>query len=719
MIKSRHRGFAGNLLFALNIFIVVLLLAGSHLVIPRWLQPVGRLHPLILHFPIVILMLAMLLEFFRFRSAFIAEKFYQDFATALLLAGALFSALTAIMGLFLSREPGYDGSDIQWHKWFGVGIVFIATFIYWLRDRAWYSAAMARSGSLLLVFFLLLGGHFGANITHGDNFILAPVWNNAKPLVPIDQALVYRDVVQPIFEKKCIGCHNPDKLKGGLMLTDEKSILKGGKTGKLFVPGQPVISLLLQRIHLPEEEKKHMPPSGKTQLTAAEMNVLYLWIKENADFKKKVTDLPADDSLRLIASTFLKPAETPEEVYDFAAADEKIIKKLNNNYRGIYPLAEGSPALVVDIYNKRGYNAGILKGLSEIKKQVVSLDLHKMPVKDEELKTIAQFENLRSLNLNFTDITGSTLRELASLKYLRSLSISGNKLSPGVLNQLSAFKSLDEIAVWNTGLSQPEINALKSANKKVTFIEGFKDDGKPMKLIPPQVKNTVFVFSKPVQLLVSNPIKGVDIRYTTDGSDPDSVKSPLYKPGIFIADNTTFKARAYKAGWYGSDMVSYSFYKNTYKPDSAALITAVNERYQGDGARTLIDSELGGMNFGNNKWLGSQSDMEVLLFFKNAVKPHTLALNCLKNIGSQIFLPSEIQVWGGRDKQHLKLISTLIPGTQKKDDPSIVTGLTCKLRETEPLNCIKFIAKPIKKLPAWHPAKGKPSWVFLDEIFVN
>src|SRR5579872_5393401 len=188
MIKSNYKAIAGNLLFALNIFIVVLLLAGDHVVIPRWLQPVGRLHPLVLHFPIVILLLAMLMEFFRFKSAFAKEKFYQDFTTALLLSGVLFSAITAIMGLFLAREPGYDGSDIQWHKWFGVSIVFVSSAIYWLRDKTWYTITIARSGSLVLVFCLLVGGHYGASITHGDNFLLAPVMDSKKPPVPIDQA---------------------------------------------------------------------------------------------------------------------------------------------------------------------------------------------------------------------------------------------------------------------------------------------------------------------------------------------------------------------------------------------------------------------------------------------------------------------------------------------------------------------------------------------------
>ena len=719
MIKNSYKGIADNLLFALNIFILVLLIAGDHLSIPVWLQPVGRLHPMILHFPIVLIILAMLMEFFRFRPAFAAEKLYDEFTTVLLLSGALLAAITAIMGLFLSREPGYDSNSVQWHKWFGVGIVFISSAIYRLRNVSWYKAPMAQSGAVMTVCFLMIAGHYGASVTHGDNFVLGPVMKNSRHSVPIDQALVYRDVVQPIFETKCISCHNPDKLKGGLMLIDAKSVLKGGKSGKLFVPGQPQVSLLLERIHLPEEEKKHMPPSGKPQLTAAEMNVLYHWIKANADFKKKVTDLPTADSLRMAAAPFLKPAEASEEQYDFAAADQKEIKKLNNNYRVIYELANGSPALAVNIYNKSTYNTKVLDELSAVKKQVVSIDLNKMPVVDGDLKTIAGFENLRSLNLNFSDITGNTLKDLSSLKYLHSVSLAGTKLSAQALDQLKALKSLKEVVLWNTGLTPQELQAFQNSNKKISLIEGFKADSKPMKLIPPQVKNTAFVFSKPFQLLVTNPIKGVDIRYTTNGKDPDSITSALYKPGIMISDNTTIKAKAYKTGWYGSDMVSYTFYKNTFAPDSISLIRPVNERYQADGAKTLTDGELGGMNFGNNKWLGTQTDMELALYFKKPVKPHTLTLNCLKMIGSQIFLPTEVEVWGGADLQHLKLIGSLTTGPQKKGDPDILQPLVCKLHESGPVTCIKFVAKPIYKLPGWHPAKGKPSWVFVDEVFVN
>src|SRR6202000_2587387 len=145
MIKSSYKIYADGLLFVLNIFLLFLLVFGSDLVVPRWLQPVGRMHPLILHFPIVILMMGVIFEFFRFRPAFKDEALYQNFATALLLMGSLLAAITAIMGLFLSREPGYTGNILQWHKWTGASVVFVSSIIYWCRNAAWYKPIIARS----------------------------------------------------------------------------------------------------------------------------------------------------------------------------------------------------------------------------------------------------------------------------------------------------------------------------------------------------------------------------------------------------------------------------------------------------------------------------------------------------------------------------------------------------------------------------------------------
>ena len=133
-MKGNLKGYTGSFLFALNVFILFLLLFESKLTVPLWLQPVGRMHPLILHFPIVLLLLAMAMEFFRFSRRYRAQEFYENFSAGVLLAGVISSGITVIMGLFLSREEGYHSAVLGWHKWTGTAVFFITSFIYTYRN---------------------------------------------------------------------------------------------------------------------------------------------------------------------------------------------------------------------------------------------------------------------------------------------------------------------------------------------------------------------------------------------------------------------------------------------------------------------------------------------------------------------------------------------------------------------------------------------------------
>jgi len=714
MTKLNYKGYAENLLIALNIFIVFLLLFGNDVVIPQWLQPVGRLHPLILHFPIVVLIMAVLLEFFRFQERFKHEKLYQNFTAYLWLTGALFAGITAVMGIFLSKEPGYEGSTLQLHKWFGVSVVFVSSIIVWGRNTTWYNVKIVRSAAAVSIIGLVAAGHFGADLTHGANFVLEPVWHPAANKVPVDKALVFRDVIQPVFESKCTSCHNPDKIKGGLMLIDEKSVLKGGKDGKLFDAGQPQISLLLRRIHMPEGEKEHMPPAGKPQLTEDEAKLLYLWIKENAGFQKKVIDLPLNDSLRQLSAGVLKPAEESGDQYDFAAVDEKVVKKLNNNYRSVYFMGKESPALGVNVYGRNNYGPKVLGELSDIQKQVISLYLDHMPVRDPELKNIAKFENLRNLNLNFTDITGSTLKDLAPLKHLKTLSLSGTRLNPEAVKQVGMLKSLNKIVLWNCGVQPAQLAELKRANKNIDLIEGFKDDGKPIKLNIPQLKKNNLVFANALSLQLSHPINGVEMRYTTDGSQPDSIKSLVYKPGIvFTQNNITLKVKAYKAGWISSDVVQFDFHKSTYTPDSISFVKFPSYQSSPQRAKSLIDKELGSSFIADGKWIGSQKDIAVYMQFARPTDLKSITISSNQN-----YLPSELEIWGGADNNHIKLLSTVKPKASLNRNSGATESIECKLPVAHPESCLKIIVKPKKGAP--QPGKIIQSpFVFMDEIFFN
>lgn len=726
MIHIRLKRFAEQLLFASNIFIAFLLLFENKLVIPPWLQTLGRMHPLILHFPIVILFLAMIMEFFRFRTENADNTFYRNYSQNLLLVGSLFAAITVTMGLFLSREEGYSGETLIWHKWTGAGLFFVASLIYLIQNKNWYKAPIAKSAAFITVVALVLTGHYGAAITHGENFIFEPVSiQKQMAAVPIEKAEVFNDVIKPILEQKCVSCHNPDKMKGELVLIDPKSILKGGKTGKLFVAGNPQISLLLQRVHLSVDDKKHMPPIGKTQLTAGEITLLTLWVKENAGFNKKVLALSATDSLRILAAAILKPVEREEEIYDFSAADEETIKNLNNDYRTVSELARESPALSVNIYNRSGFNASQLDELEEVKKQIVSLNLNKMPVKDSDLNRISKFENLRKLDLNFTDITAKGLKEITSLKHLQSLTLSGIKLDFKDLQAIiPSFKNLKTVSVWDTGLSSTELGQLQKANAKINFIGGFKDDGtKPLKLNLPQIKNSSTIFAQTTPLQLKHPIKGVDIRFTTDGTEPDSIKSPIFDGKTVLTQNTTIKAKAFKTGWVSSDVVTFDFFKSAYKPDSVNILFPLDRVHQAEGDKTFFNSKLGVIGANNPAWANNwaavkENDMALVCEFKKPVLISSVGVHYMIEEDTGIFPPEMIEVWGGPNRKQLKLLTKISASLPSKGDKPSLKSVEGKFK-TENVTYLKIVAKPLNKMPKWHRDKDKKALLLIDEMFLN
>ena len=97
---QRWKTIVYNATFALNCGLLFLLLFEQRLQVPPWLQVAGRMHPLILHFPIVLLVLAVVWESSHiFKTPYRFED--KQIGDSLLIEAALFAVVTSLMGLFL------------------------------------------------------------------------------------------------------------------------------------------------------------------------------------------------------------------------------------------------------------------------------------------------------------------------------------------------------------------------------------------------------------------------------------------------------------------------------------------------------------------------------------------------------------------------------------------------------------------------------------------
>lgn len=714
---QRWKNIFFNISLFLNCLLVFLLIFESKLSVPAWLQVAGRMHPLILHFPVALVILyALAVLIFPVKKT-TADASNVNAADLLLLLAAFTSALTALMGLFLSKETGYDAEALLWHKWGGVAISIFTFGWYYFRNTLQTKKIISFSTAAVAVFLIIFVGHQGAGITHGQNFLLAPLLpEKKKKTVTAEEAFVYADMVQPILDGKCASCHNSNKAKGDLIMDSEALLFKGGKNGILWDTTATDLGLLLRRVHLPIEEKKHMPPQGKPQLTEEEIEIIAQWIRKGSSFKLKVADLPATDTLRLIANKIF--AETASEEYAFEKADANVVKELNSVNRVVTELAMNSPALSVSFFNSQLFNADQLKELSKIKKQVVSLDLAKMAVKDADIKMISEFENLRTLNLNFSAITGAALPELKKLKFLKSLSLSGTKLTAADLKQLQSFPQLKTVYTWNTAVTSTELEQLRTAMKNIHFETGFKGDTIILKLSPPVVENETGIITDPIPLQLKHYINGTVIRYTRDGSDPDSLNSPIFKPEDLITTNVLIRAKAFKPGWISSDIIEQNFYTNKYTPDSIWFKFKPDPGFTGP-AKQLTDLAKGDKNYRNGKWLGWRVDkMDATMEFAKAESIQSVTVSAAVDINAYIMPPLRIEVWGGNDLNNLKLLGSITPKQPDKSEAVYLRGYECTFA-AQTVKYLRVVGTPVLKLPGWHPGKGDKGWLFVDEILFN
>ena len=714
-----------RILSSLSFFIIVMLLFllffQNKVSLPPSLQAVGRMHPLLLHLPIGLLVISFILWIGKKN---IEPSSFQKIFVLVLQVTAFTAALTALMGFFLSREGGYDENILLKHKVLGITTAVLSYTLLLVYQSFPEKKFVFGTAITLSLVAMIFGSHFGSNLTHGEGFVWQPLKKEAEEQKITDSSSLFVAAVRPILKSKCFSCHNEKKAKGQLVMTTEEKILVGGKNGPIWRSGDALNSHIIQKINLPEDEKKHMPPKGKPQLSQQEIDFLFAWIQSGADMKKTTKDYADDDTVKILASKFIHlPKEKTEKTYLFAAASASVIQNLSGPFCSVFPLSQNSPALQADFFVKEKFDRKKLEELLKVKEQLVVLNLGNMPVTDADMKTINQFYNLEKLILNNSLITNNGLNEIKKLKSLRTLSLAGTKIDKNTAQYFSQADSLKEIFIWNTGISKTEAEELQKQNKKIRFDRGYiPDENEILTLTPPIVKNEEFILNPNEKIELKQQIAGTTIRYTTDGTDPDSTTSAIYNNPVPIDGFTMIKARSVKAGWYSSPVASFSFFKKGIKPSNAELINQPNEKYKGDGAVTLIDSKKGlAESFNDPAWLGfREKPFEAFFYFDTAQTINSISVSYNKNVQSFLMPPAEIEVWGGNEKSKLKLLKKITPVQPTKDEQYTVRidGIKIDIPSSA-YKCYKIVAKNVSKLPSWHPGKGDKAWIFIDEIFFN
>jgi mono/diheme cytochrome c family protein len=397
--------------------------------------------------------------------------------------GAAFAIISCITGYLLSVHNDYDDTAVALHMWCGIAVAAVSLLLL-AKVAARQNDAVYKGGAITLFILITATGHFGGSLTHGSDYLFAALSSDSgtdsvgiKPLANVQEAQVYADVIKPIFQTKCYNCHGPQKQKGKLRLDDTARILKGGEDGPVVLAGNAENSDLVKALLLPREDKKHMPPKEKPQLTEGQVALIHWWIDQGAPFGKRVAELPQSEKLKPVLAALQhaevkKPELAVVPTEPVAPADAKAIGALRKKGVIVIPVAQNSNYLMANFSTVTGISDTDMTLLLPLKKQLVWLKLGGTTVSDSALNTIGQCTNLYSLWLNNTAITDAGLKALQSLKNLQTLNLVGTTVTANGVLQLQVLKNLKNLYLYQTKIDSTGMLAVKKVFSQVLIDTG-------------------------------------------------------------------------------------------------------------------------------------------------------------------------------------------------------------------------------------------------------
>lgn len=677
---------------------------------------INRFHPLFVHLPIGILLFAFLLELLK------RWKKRTDLDTSIqlaLLIGSGAAIASVFTGLLLANEGGYEEEMLVKHKWLGIVMTVFSVLLYLSKSSQKPILSKLYFPLFILVISLLTTtGHYGGNITHGSDYLFSKPVDNSIVIADIDQANVYEAIIVPILKNKCNSCHNPSKTKGDLIMTTKEGLITGGKTGEIFDFKAPAKSAFLTRIHLPESEKKHMPPKGKKQLNEDEIKLLEWWIENKACFDCMVKNTTNRETVQPILAKYAT-TQVNSQAIKIDPVKPKTLEQLKVAGISVYPVAADNPFLIVNLANRKDLDKKLVNQLKKIEENILELNLMNSNFSDTIAPILSRFENLQKLQLQKTRITSETIVQLKELKYLQSLNIYKTAVSDDALENIQKIKALKYLYTWKSTISDEGILALQKAKPLLKIQHKVNEDifGE-IKLNPPVIAAEKEVFMDSVIVELKSNFRNTQIFYTTNGEDPDTLSNVYQKP-LVLKETARIKTYSYKAGWEKSPIEEKLFVKVSKKVKRVALNQPPHGKYKANGALSLIDLEKGSKRFTDGNWLGYEGvHMTAILEMENREKVSRVYISALSSPGSWIHFPKGFRIWLSNDGENFRMAKRMdLPETEPKIDAEL-KYFDLTFAPTEAKYVKVQIISPLKN-PDWHAAPGGKCWIFIDEIMLN
>lgn len=212
-------------------------------------------------------------------------------------------------------------------------------------------------------------------------------------------------------------------------------------------------------------------------------------------------------------------------------------------------------------------------------------------------------------------------------------------------------------------------------------------------------------------------LRNVDIRYTTDGTEPN-INSPVYTEVIPFSESKTVKAAVFDDRSQLGRLFTQELHYHKAVGKSIEINVEPHRSYPGSGKTSPINGMYGKNNrYGDKDWLGFWGDdLEITIDLKKETEITSIATRFYDAPGQWIYAPVKVEIvlLDGNHREIERKTASLQTNEQWQTLQNVKeTFLKQKARY------ITILVKNFGIIPDGAQGAGHKAWTFVDEIVVK
>lgn len=207
------------------------------------------------------------------------------------------------------------------------------------------------------------------------------------------------------------------------------------------------------------------------------------------------------------------------------------------------------------------------------------------------------------------------------------------------------------------------------------------------------------------------------IHYTLDGSEP-TAESPVYEGPVEIRETCTIKAKSFRDNLTTNTYTrSFTGHKAMGRP--SVIGTEPHGNYSYNTPDNLTDGIRGKATYTSGEWAGwCGTPFEATIDMKNCGEFSEVTMGTLIIKGDWVFNPLDITVSVSDDGVNFNEVARKEYPAFGRENADGIYDFTVTFPSVA-ADYVKVEATTVTALPDWHPGKGNPGFLFVDELIVK